>query len=29
MVSKTLDTLGDAAFPSTKSKKLETPITLW
>lgn len=28
MLSKTLDTLGDAALPSTKRKKVETPITL-
>lgn len=28
MDSKTLDTLGDAAFPSTNRKKVETPITL-
>jgi hypothetical protein len=28
ILSKTLDTLGDEAFPSTKSKKVETPITL-
>ena len=27
--SRTLDTAGDAAFPSTKRKKVETPITLF
>lgn len=26
--SRTLDTSGDAAFPSTKRKKVATPITL-
>lgn len=26
--SRTLDTLGDAAFPSTKRKNVVTPITL-